>query len=388
MQKRIAILGSTGSIGTQALEIVAEYPELFSVETLTANNNAELLVKQAIKFQPDTVVIANENLYRRVSDSLKDYPIKVYAGADALEQVAGSGNIDTVLNALVGYSGLMPTVRAIEAGKVIALANKETLVVAGEYVTGLAARHRVPIIPVDSEHSAIFQCLAGEFSPIDRIYLTASGGPFLNLPADRLASVTKDDALKHPRWEMGAKITVDSATMMNKGFEVIEAHWLFSVPESDISVLVHPQSIIHSMVQFRDGAIKAQLGEPDMKVPIQYALTYPDRRECKVKKINFADCHTLTFAEPDLEKFPCLDIACKALRAGGTMPCTVNAANEIAVQAFLSGHLKYTDIYTVIAETVNTTIRIDRPSLDDCIKMNAVSRQNAIKILDKLIANG
>jgi 1-deoxy-D-xylulose-5-phosphate reductoisomerase len=385
MQKRIAILGSTGSIGTQALEVIAEHPELFSVEALTANNNADLLIAQAILFQPDAVVIANENLYRQVSDSLKDYPIKVYAGNDALEQIVCCSNIDTVLNALVGYSGLIPTVKAIEAGKIIALANKETLVVAGELVINLAARHKVPIIPVDSEHSAIFQCLAGEYAPIDRIYLTASGGPFLNLPAEKLATVTKEDALKHPRWEMGAKITVDSATMMNKGFEVIEAHWLFSVPDDDIKVLVHPQSMIHSMVQFKDGAIKAQLGEPDMKVPIQYALTYPYRVECNVKKVNFADCRTLTFAEPDFKKFPCLDIAYKALRSGGTIPCTVNAANEIAVQAFLCGNLKYPDIYTIIAETVETTNGIDRPSLDDYIETDAISRQNAIKILNRII---
>jgi 1-deoxy-D-xylulose-5-phosphate reductoisomerase len=377
MQKRIAILGSTGSIGTQALEVIAEHPDLFSVEALTANNNAELLVEQAILFQPDAVVIANESLYRQVSDSLKDCPVKVYAGNAALEQIVSSGNIDTVLNALVGYSGLIPTVRAIEAGKIIALANKETLVVAGELVMNLAAQHRVPIIPVDSEHSAIFQCLAGEYAAIDRLYLTASGGPFLNVPTEQLATVTKEDALKHPRWEMGAKITVDSATMMNKGFEVIEAHWLFATPDDDIKVLVHPQSIIHSMVQFKDGAIKAQLGEPSMKVPIQYALTYPDRVNCNVKRVNFADYPALTFAEPDFRKFPCLDIAYKALRAGGTVPCTMNAANEVAVQAFLNGKIGYTDIYALISETIETTNKIEHPSLNDYIEIDRISRQKA-----------
>jgi 1-deoxy-D-xylulose-5-phosphate reductoisomerase len=384
MQKRIAILGSTGSIGTQALEVISEHPELFSVETLTANNNADLLVQQAIRFQPDAVVIANENLYRQVADALNDYPVKVYAGNDALEQIVAQSNIDVVLNALVGYSGLIPTIRAIEADKIIALANKETLVVAGELVMNLASEHRVPIIPVDSEHSAIFQCLAGEYAPIDRIYLTASGGPFLNLPVEKLASVTREDALKHPRWEMGAKITIDSATMMNKGFEVIEAHWLFATPADDIKVLIHPQSIVHSMVQFKDGAIKAQLGEPSMKVPIQYAITYPDRLECNVRKVNFSDYPALTFAEPDFKKFPCLDIACKALRAGGTTPCTMNAANEIAVQAFLHGQIRYTDIFAIISETMEATNSVEYPSLNDYIEMDKISRQKANEILFRM----
>ncbi|MDR3245393.1 MAG: 1-deoxy-D-xylulose-5-phosphate reductoisomerase [Prevotellaceae bacterium] len=379
--KRIAILGSTGSIGTQALEVIAEHPDLFSVEILTANSNADLLVRQAILFQPDAVVIANESLYRQVSDSLKDYPIKVYTGADALEQIVGLSTIDIVLIALVGYSGLMPTIRAIESDKIIALANKETLVAAGRLVMNLAAQRRVPIIPVDSEHSAIFQCLTGEYAPIDRIYLTASGGPFLNVPAEKLASVTKEDALKHPRWDMGAKITIDSATMMNKGFEVIEAHWLFAVPDDKIKVVIHPQSIIHSMVQFEDGAIKAQLGEPSMKVPIQYALTYPDRVECNVRKVNFAEYPALTFAEPDFQKFPCLDIAYKALRAGGTIPCIMNAANEVAVQAFLNGKIKYTDIYTLIMKTIEATANINNPSLDDYIATDAEARQRAREMI-------
>jgi 1-deoxy-D-xylulose-5-phosphate reductoisomerase len=384
MQKRIAILGSTGSIGRQALEVIAEHSDLFSVETLTANNNADLLVKQAITFLPDTVVIANEDLYQQVADSLNDYPVKVYAGATALAQVATQSHIDVVLMALVGYSGLIPTIRAIEAGKIVALANKETLVVAGDLAMNLAARYRTPIIPVDSEHSAIFQCLSGEYAPVDRIYLTASGGPFLNLPVEKLALVTKEDALKHPRWEMGAKITVDSATMINKGFEVIEAHWLFSTPVDDIKVLIHPQSIIHSMVQFCDGAIKAQLGEPSMKIPIQYALTYPERMDCRVKRIDFGEYPALTFAEPDVKKFPCLDIAYKALRCGGTVPCTMNAANEVAVQAFLCGRLRYVDIYALISETIEKTGEIKRPSLDDYMEMDAISRRNAIEILGRM----
>jgi 1-deoxy-D-xylulose-5-phosphate reductoisomerase len=383
MQKRIAILGSTGSIGTQALEVISEHPDLFSVEVLTANNNAELLIKQAVLFQPDAVVIVNESLYGYVTDALKDYPIKVYAGTNALEQIVCQSTIDIVLIALVGYSGLIPTIRAIESNKIIALANKEALVVAGKLVMNLAAQHRVPIIPVDSEHSAIFQCLTGEYAPIDKIYLTASGGPFLNIPAEKLPSVTKEDALKHPRWDMGAKITIDSATMMNKGFEVIEAHWLFAVPDDKITVLVHPQSIIHSMVQFKDGAIKAQLGEPSMKVPIQYALTYPDRVECNVPKINFADYPALTFAEPDFKKFPCLDIAYKALREGGTIPCVMNAANEVAVQAFLNGKIKYTDIYTLILKTIESIENINNPSLDDYMITDTNARRNAEKLIVK-----
>jgi 1-deoxy-D-xylulose-5-phosphate reductoisomerase len=380
MQKRIAILGSTGSIGTQALEVISGHVELFSVEVLTANNNADLLVQQAKRFQPDAVVVANENLYRQVADALNPYPVKVYAGAEALEQIVAQSNIDVVLNALVGYSGLIPTIRAIEADKIIALANKETLVVAGEMVMNLAAQHRVPIIPVDSEHSAIFQCLVGEYAPIDTIYLTASGGPFLNLPADKLASVTKNDALKHPRWTMGAKITIDSATMMNKGFEVIEAHWLFATPADNIKVLIHPQSVVHSMVQFKDGAIKAQLGEPSMKIPIQYAITYPDRLECNAPKVRFADYPALTFAEPDITKFPCLDIAYQALRVGGVVPCAMNAANEIAVQAFLQDKIRYTDIYSIIAATVETTDNIARPSLNDYIETDRIARRKASEI--------
>lgn len=384
MEKKIAILGSTGSIGTQALEVISEHPGLFSVEVLTANNNAELLIKQAKKHLPDSVVISNEDLYPMVSDALQDYPIKVYAGASALEQVVSLSTIDIVLMALVGYSGLMPTIKAIEAKKTIALANKETLVVAGKLVMDLAVKNKTPIIPVDSEHSAIFQCLAGEYAAIDRIYLTASGGPFLNMPIENMANVTSDDALKHPRWNMGAKITIDSATMMNKGFEVIEAHWLFAVPESKIKVLVHPQSVVHSMVQFEDGAIKAQLGEPSMKVPIQYAFTYPHRISCNVPRVNFTEYASLTFLEPDLEKFRCLDIAYQALRAGGTIPCIMNAANEIAVDAFLKKNIKYNDIYRIIAETINTTENTNNPSLEIYVETDRQARINAGNVLKTL----
>ncbi|MDR1898198.1 MAG: 1-deoxy-D-xylulose-5-phosphate reductoisomerase [Prevotellaceae bacterium] len=384
MKKRIAVLGSTGSIGTQALEVIAEHPDLFSAEILTANDNADLLVRQAILFQPDAVVIANEMLYRKVAEALKDYPIKVYAGAKALEQIVCQNSIDIVLMALVGYAGLMPTIKAVESNKIIALANKETLVVAGSLVMNLAKQYRSPIIPVDSEHSAIFQCLAGEYAAIDAIYLTASGGPFLNLSTKQLAAVTREDALKHPRWNMGAKITVDSATMMNKGFEVIEAHWLFDVPDNKIKVLVHPQSVIHSMVQFEDGAIKAQLGEPNMKIPIQYALTYPDRTVCNAPKINFSQYPALTFLEPDLNKFRCLKIAYQALRSGGTIPCIMNAANEVAVQAFLNNKIKYQDIYTSISKTIESTNSINNPSLNDYIETDTEARRIAQTIISKL----
>ena len=382
MQKKIAIFGSTGSIGVQALEIIAEHPDLFSAEILTANNNADLLIEQALRVQPDAVVIANDSLYPKVRNALEHCPIKVYAGADALEQIAARENIDIVLMALVGYSGLLPTIRAVKAGKTIALANKETLVVAGSLVMELAAKHKTPIIPVDSEHSAIFQCLAGEYAAIDKIYLTASGGPFLNLPVEKLAGVTRDDALKHPRWNMGAKITIDSATMMNKGFEVIEAHWLFAVPDSSIEVLIHPQSVIHSMVQFADGAVKAQLGEPSMKVPIQYALTFPHRTACMAPKINFMECNSLTFMQPDVEKFPCLELARHALRNGGTAACIMNAANEIAVQAFLDGKIKYTEIYATIYKTMDKIAMINNPSLENYIETDAAAREWARSMIE------
>ncbi|MDR2424132.1 MAG: 1-deoxy-D-xylulose-5-phosphate reductoisomerase [Prevotellaceae bacterium] len=377
MQKKIAIFGSTGSIGTQALEIIAEHPDLFSAEILTANNNADLLIEQALRVQPDAVVIANDSLYLKVRNALADSPIKVYAGAAALEQIAASENIDIVLMALVGYSGLLPTIQAVRAGKTIALANKEALVVAGSLVMALAAEHKTPIIPVDSEHSAIFQCLTGEYAAIDKIYLTASGGPFFNLPVEQLANVTCADALQHPRWNMGAKITIDSATMMNKGFEVIEAHWLFAVPERNIEVLIHPQSVVHSMVQFADGAVKAQLGEPSMKIPVQYALTFPHRTVCNSPKIDFMNYKSLTFMQPNTKKFPCLELARYTLRAGGTTACIMNAANEIAVQAFLDGKIKYLDIYLTICKTMDKIASISTPTLDDYIETDAAARSVA-----------
>jgi len=385
MIKKIAILGSTGSIGTQALEVISEHPDLFSAEILTANNNATLLIEQAIRFQPNCVVIANENLYNNVVDGLKDYPIKVYTGMEALEQIVTFSDIDIVLMALVGYSGLIPTIKAVENKKTIALANKEALVVAGKLIMELAAENKTPIIPVDSEHSAIFQCLSGEYAAIDRLYLTASGGPFLNIPNEHLKYVTKTDALKHPRWNMGAKITIDSATMMNKGFEVIEAHWLFAVPHEKIKVLIHPQSVVHSMVQFEDGAIKAQLGEPSMKVPIQYSFTYPNRVKCNVDKVDFAQYTSLTFLEPDFNKFRCLNLAYQAINAGGTIPCIMNAANEIAVEAFLQDKIKYTDIYGIILETIEKMEKINNPSIHDYIETDKISRIKAREILKALI---
>ena len=383
MKKRIAILGSTGSIGTQALKVIAAHPDKFEAEILTANNNAELLIEQAIVTQPNAVVIANENLYKQVSDALEKYPIKVYAGNDALEQVMKFDAIDIVLNALVGYSGLLPTIRAIESGKLIALANKETLVAAGALVMQLAAQYRTPIIPVDSEHSAIFQCLAGEISPIEKLYLTASGGPFFNTPIEELSKVTKAQALKHPCWEMGAKITIDSATMMNKGFEVIEARWLFNTPAEKIDVVVHPQSIIHSMVQFEDGSIKAQMGLPDMRLPIQYAFTFPEREKMDSPRLNFAKHSQLTFHEPDMKKFRNLAIAYEALKQGGNVACTVNAANEIAVAAFLQDKIGFIQISNVIEETIARVSYVHNTTLNDYIQTNTEARKIAHEIINK-----
>lgn len=383
MKKRIAILGSTGSIGTQALKVIAAHPEKFEAEILTANNNADLLIQQAIEVQPNAVVIANDNFYRKVADALQNHPIKVYAGSNALEQVMQFDTIDIVLNALVGYSGLLPTLRAIESGKIIGLANKETLVVAGSLVMKLAAQHRTPIIPVDSEHSAIFQCLTGEISPIEKIYLTASGGPFLNTPTSELEKVTKQQALKHPCWDMGAKITIDSASMMNKGFEVIEAHWLFNVPASKIEVVVHPQSIIHSMVQFEDGSVKAQLGMPDMRLPIQYAFTFPERACMDTPRLDFATLSQLTFKQPDPVKFRNLAIAYEALKQGGNIACIVNAANEIAVDAFLKDKIGFIQMSDVIEETIKRIAYIKQPTLQDFIDTNTEARNIATDLIFK-----
>lgn len=366
--KRIAILGSTGSIGTQTLQVIGANPELFCAEVLTANENVGLLIEQALKFKPNMVVIANEAKHSELKEALKEEDIKVYAGKDALAQVVAAGTVDMVVTATVGYSGLLPTVNAIKAGKVIALANKETLVVAGELINDLIRQYRTSIIPVDSEHSAIFQCLAGEGNnPLEKIILTASGGPFRGWSYEALKDVTPADALKHPNWNMGAKVTIDSASMMNKGFEVIEAKWLFGVDPDRIEVVVHPQSIVHSMVQFGDGSIKAQLGVPDMRLPIQYALTYPDRIHSDFGRVDFTRCHSLTFEEPDRKTFRNLDLAYRAMQKGGNMPCILNAANEIAVNAFLHGHLSFTGMSDLIEYVMERGNYMVKPVLDDYV---------------------
>lgn len=381
-KKRIAILGSTGSIGTQALEVIAEHPERYEAYALTANNRVELLIEQARRFVPDAVVIANEAKYEQLKEALADLPIKVYAGADALCEVAEAGPVDMVLAAMVGYAGLRPTMRAIQAGKAIALANKETLVVAGELINALALKHRTPILPVDSEHSAIFQCLAGEMdNPIEKILLTASGGPFLNCTMAELEHVTKAQALKHPNWDMGAKITIDSASMMNKGFEVIEAKWLFGVRPEQIEVVVHPQSVIHSMVQFEDGAVKAQLGVPDMRLPIQYAFSYPERVKASFDRIDFTQCRHLTFEQPDTERFRCLALAYEALHQGGNMACILNAANEVVNAAFLQDRISFLRMSRVIEETMQRAQFVAQPTYDDYVMSDAEARRIATELL-------
>ena len=375
MKKQIAILGSTGSIGRQALEVIEAFPNMFEVHTITANNSAELLIEQAIKFVPDTVVIANEDLYETVSNALSDLPIKVYAGSEAIAEAVEAEPIDIVLTAMMGYSGLLPTIKAIKAGKKIALANKETLVVAGELITQLAIEYKAQIIPVDSEHSAIFQCLTGEeYNNIDKIILTASGGPFLRYSAEQLKYVTKADALKHPNWVMGAKITIDSASLMNKGFEMIEAKWLFGVTPQQVEVVVHPQSIIHSMVQFDDGAVKAQLGTPDMKLPIAYAFTFPKRFDFGGKKLSLSDYASMTFERPDTERFPMLKFAYDAIDKGGNMPCILNAANEIAVAAFLEERIKFTDIPALALSAMQKVDFINSPIYEDYVETDKITR--------------
>ena len=362
---RIALLGSTGSIGEQTLAVVRAWPESFEVAVLTANGNWQRLAEQAREFVPDSVVIANREHYAPLCDALADLPVKVWAGDDAVRQIVQGDGIDTVVNAIVGYAGLEPTVAALGVGKKVALANKESLVVAGALLMRLSAENNAPIIPVDSEHSAIFQCLMGEVSPVGRLILTASGGPFRNTPAAELTGVTPEQALRHPNWTMGPKITIDSATMMNKGFEVIEAHWFFGVAPERIDVLVHPQSVVHSMVEFADGSVKAQLGTPDMRLPIQYALTFPERWEIAGEKINFAACGGLTFREPDHERFPALGLAYGALRSGGNAGAVLNAANEVAVGAFLAGRIGFCDIPRVIEHTLTKAMFVANPSLDD-----------------------
>lgn len=366
MKKRVAILGSTGSIGTQTLEVISQNPDRFEVEVLTANNNIELLVAQAKKFQPNVVVITNSCHYEQLSEELRNEPIKVYAGREAVQQVVQMDTIDVVVTAMVGYSGLIPTINAIKAGKDIALANKETMVVAGEIVNQLAIENRVNIYPVDSEHSAIFQCLVGEFNnPVEKIYLTASGGPFRGYSMEQLALVTKNDALKHPNWSMGAKITIDSASMMNKGFEVIEAKWLFGLDARQIDVVVHPQSIVHSIVQFRDGSMKAQMGLPDMKLPIQYALSFPERLPSSFKRFNFLDYPKLTFEQPNTKNFRNLALAFEALNQGGNMPCILNAANEVVVHAFLTDRISFLQMPEIIEQIMAKANFIKNPLLDD-----------------------
>ena len=374
----IAVLGSTGSIGTQALDVIREQRDALHVEVLSAHNNADLLVKQALEFKPNVVVIGNEDKWTQVNDALFDLGIKVYSGAEALEQVVETDGIDMVLTAMVGAAGLKPTMRAIQAGKHIALANKETLVVAGELVMAAARKRGVDIHPVDSEHSAIYQCLAGEFhNPIEKVILTASGGPFRGRDLASLEGVTKADALKHPNWDMGAKITIDSASLMNKGLEVIEAKWLFDVDPDQIDVVVHPQSIVHSCVQFTDGSIKAQLGLPDMKLPIQYALTYPRRLANTFPRFSFMDYPELTFEQPDTKTFRNLALAFDALRTGGNAPAVLNAANEIAVARFLRDELTFLDLPRVVEHALERVTLLSKPSLDDLVASDAEARRVA-----------
>ena len=375
MKKRIAILGSTGSIGTQALDVIAQHPEHFEVEVLTTNNSIKLLAEQTIKHQPNMVVVANECRVKELEELLRDEPVKIFAGKDALNQVVELDSVDTVLTAMVGYSGLIPTIHAVRAGKNIALANKETLVVAGEIITREAIKNNVNIYPVDSEHSAIFQCLAGEhMNEIEKIYLTASGGPFRGFSEEQLKKVTKADALKHPNWDMGAKITIDSASMMNKGFEVIEAKWLFDLKADQIDVIVHPQSIIHSIVQFGDGSMKAQMGLPDMKLPIQYALNFPQRLSSSFERFNFLDYPNLTFEQPNTKKFRNLALAFDALNQAGNMPCILNAANEVVVQAFLQDKISFVEMPDLIEKSMQKVSFINNPDLDDYVQTNKETR--------------
>lgn len=374
-KKGIAILGSTGSIGTQALEVLESYPDYFDLQVITAGKNADLLIEQAIKHQPNTVVITDESQYLYVKEALKDQDIHVYAGPEALCQVVESKEVDVVLTALVGYAGLKPTLRAIESKKTIALANKETLVVAGELVTKMARENGVNIYPVDSEHSAIFQCLVGEFhNPIEKIYLTASGGPFRGWSAEQLASVTRAQALKHPNWSMGAKITIDSATLMNKGLEVIEAKWLFNLRPDQIDVIVHPQSIVHSLVQFEDGSMKAQMGLPDMKLPIQFALTYPERLPTTFPRFNFMDYPQLTFEAPNRDVFRNLGLAYDAMETGGTAACILNAANEVSVEAYLNDQIHFTDIARINEATLHAVQSLSTPVYEDFVRSDEEAR--------------
>ena len=378
MQKQVAILGSTGSIGTQTLEVIEKNPDHFKLEILTARNNADVLIAQSRKFLPNHVVITNEDKYDYVSQELSDLPVKVYAGTDALEQIVEMDSVDIIMSALVGFSGLQPTLRAIRAGKDIALANKETLVVGGDLVIKSAIENNVNIYPVDSEHSAIFQCIVGEeMNPIEKIILTASGGPFLGKDRAYLQQVTREEALNHPNWCMGDKVTIDSASLMNKGLEVIEAKWLFGLRPEQIEVIIHPQSIIHSLVQFEDGSLKAQLGIPDMKLPIQYALGFPKRLKSDLERFSFSAYPNLTFQSPDMKIFSNLSLAYRALNKGGNMPCVLNAANEVTVNAFLEGKLGFFDMSAVIEKTMNSVAFIATPDLNDYVETDSEARKIA-----------
>ena len=379
-KKKIAILGSTGSIGTQALQVIDEHSELYEAYILTANNSVGKLVEQARKYQPEAVVIANEIHYSTVRDALADLPIKVYAGADALCEVVQDDNVDIVLASMVGFAGLRPTISAIKAGKMIALANKETLVVAGGLINNLITQYKVPVIPVDSEHSAIFQCLEPG-NRIEKILLTASGGPFRKFSKEELKSVTKAQALAHPTWNMGDKITIDSATLMNKGFEVIEAKWLFGLTPEQIEVVVHPQSVIHSMVQFEDGAVKAQLGVPDMRLPIQYAFSYPQRLNASFDRLDFKKIREFTFEQPDTDRFPCLALAYEALRRGGNMPCIVNAANEIVNRAFIEDKISYNKISEIISLSMEKIPFSNDSSLETYLDTDRETRKYAKSLI-------
>lgn len=385
MRKRhIAILGSTGSIGRQALDVVRQHKDLFEIELLTANNSSDLLIKQAIEFDVNSVVICNKEKYNEVNNALEPYDIKVFCGMDSICALASGENIDIVLTALVGFSGLMPTISAIKAGKTIALANKETLVAAGPIVMALAEKYKVAILPVDSEHSAIFQCLMGASgNKIRKIHLTASGGPFRTWSKGQIAVATKDEALQHPQWTMGAKITIDSATMMNKGFEMIEAKWLFDMEAEDIDIVIHPQSIIHSMVEFDDGAVIAQLGHPDMREPIQFALAFPERLSLDNKKLDFAQLGNLSFEKPDIDKFPCLNLAFKAIAKGGNIPCAMNAANEAAVAAFLKDKISFYKISEIIEHCIENIGYIACPDIEDILNTNQESLIMANELIKK-----
>lgn len=383
MDKQVlAILGSTGSIGTQTLDVVDAHPDRFEVFALTANNNIDLLIKQAKKYQPEVVVIANESKYDALYEALEQFPIKIFCGAQAITEVAAMEPITTVVTAMVGFSGLEPTIAAVKASKRIALANKETLVVAGDLITRLVAKHNAVILPVDSEHGAIFQCLVGENpDSVERVILTASGGPFRNYSKEELKTVKASDALKHPTWEMGAKITIDSASLMNKGFEVIEASWLFGLKSHQIDVVVHPQSIIHSMVEFKDSSTKAQMGFPDMRLPIQYALTFPERQEMQLERLDFRKCGQLTFEQPDIERFKNLALAYKAMDEGGIMPCVLNAANEIVVAAFLKDEIGFLEMSTLIEKVMGMFTNIASPSLEDYLMTDKQARHYTLKLI-------